>query len=218
MRAKSRNTFTTGEVSKICNVAQRTAIKWFDQGIIKGYVIPGTKDRRIPLNYLIEFMKENNIPFDLFYQAEKCNLIEYCWEYNSRTFPENSNCKDCIIFETKSLKCYKFMRKFNTFIKTSNVECHQCEYFLKHWKKENKEKTSENGTIYCWEYFHKIKDESRKCESCIVYKTNCLKCFLLFENIPQVKNICGIECEDCSFYNILEKYMTLDESLKSAKQ
>ena len=42
MRAKSRNTFTTGEVSKICNVAQRTVIKWFDQGIIKGYIIPGT--------------------------------------------------------------------------------------------------------------------------------------------------------------------------------
>ena len=100
----------------------------------------------------------------------------------------------------------------------SNVECQRCDYFFKYRKKENKKETSENDTIYCWEYFHKLKDENRKCESCIIQKTNCFKCFLFFENIPSVKNLCGIDCEDCSFYNILEKYMTLNESLKSAKQ
>ena len=219
MRSKSRNTFTTGEISKICNVAQRTVIKWFDQGIIKGYVIPGTKDRRIPLNYLIEFMKKNNIPFDLFFQAEKCDLIEYCWEYNYRIFPENSGCKDCIIFETKSLKCYAFTKKFNILKKLPDIECQKCDYYLKYWKREKTDNQgiSENDTPYCWEYFLKIKDENRKCESCIIYKTKCLKCFLFFENIPNTKNICGIKCEDCGFYNILEKYMTLDESLKSVK-
>jgi excisionase family DNA binding protein len=55
---------TTGEVAKICNVAPRTVSKWFDSGQLRGYRIPGSKDRRIPLNSLIKFMKAHNIPLD----------------------------------------------------------------------------------------------------------------------------------------------------------
>jgi DNA-binding response OmpR family regulator len=36
--------------------------KWFDSGQLKGYRIPGSKDRRIPVNELIRFMKQNNMP------------------------------------------------------------------------------------------------------------------------------------------------------------
>jgi len=60
--AKGRNVLTTGAVAKICNVAPRTVSKWFDSGQLKGYRIPGSKDRRIPLNELIRFMKANNMP------------------------------------------------------------------------------------------------------------------------------------------------------------
>jgi len=60
--AKGKNVLTTGEVAKMCNVAPRTVSKWFDSGQLKGYRIPGSKDRRIPLNELIRFMKEHNIP------------------------------------------------------------------------------------------------------------------------------------------------------------
>ena len=47
--AKGKNVLTTGDVAKICNVAPRTVSKWFDSGQLKGYRIPGSKDRRIPL-------------------------------------------------------------------------------------------------------------------------------------------------------------------------
>jgi excisionase family DNA binding protein len=60
--AKGRNVLTTGDVARICNVAPRTVSKWFDSGQLKGYRIPGSKDRRIPLNELIRFMKANNMP------------------------------------------------------------------------------------------------------------------------------------------------------------
>jgi len=56
--------YTTGEVAKICNVAPRTVSKWFDTGVLKGYRIPGSKDRRIPVSQLVRFMKEHGIPFD----------------------------------------------------------------------------------------------------------------------------------------------------------
>jgi len=59
-----KDVLTTGEVAKICNVAPRTVSKWFDSGQLKGYRIPGSKDRRIPVAQLIRFMKEHGIPFD----------------------------------------------------------------------------------------------------------------------------------------------------------
>ncbi len=60
--AKGKNVLTTGEVAKICNVAPRTVSKWFDSGQLKGYRIPGSKDRRIPISELIRFMKVHNMP------------------------------------------------------------------------------------------------------------------------------------------------------------
>lgn len=60
--AKGKNVLTTGDVARICNVAPRTVSKWFDTGQLKGYRIPGSKDRRIPLSELIRFMKAHNMP------------------------------------------------------------------------------------------------------------------------------------------------------------
>ncbi len=59
-----KDVLTTGEVAKICNVAARTVSKWFDAGQIEGYRIPGSKDRRIPVQSLMKFMQEHGIPFD----------------------------------------------------------------------------------------------------------------------------------------------------------
>lgn len=59
-----KDVLTTGEVAKICNVAPRTVSKWFDSGQLKGYRIPGSKDRRIPVPELYRFMKSHQIPMD----------------------------------------------------------------------------------------------------------------------------------------------------------
>src|SRR5687768_16017987 len=59
-----KDVLTTGQVAKMCNVAARTVSKWFDYGQLKGYRIPGSKDRRIPRAQLIKFMKEHGIPLD----------------------------------------------------------------------------------------------------------------------------------------------------------
>lgn len=62
--ARSKDVLTTGEVARICKVAPRTVTKWFDSGQLRGYRIPGSKDRRIPVNQLVRFMKHNNLPLD----------------------------------------------------------------------------------------------------------------------------------------------------------
>src|SRR5438045_13721 len=61
---KVKDVLTTGEVAKICSVAPRTVSKWFDSGALHGYRIPGSKDRRIPLNQLIRFMKHHGMPLN----------------------------------------------------------------------------------------------------------------------------------------------------------
>jgi excisionase family DNA binding protein len=61
---KHKDVLTTGQVARLCNVAPRTVSKWFDSGQLRGYRIPGSKDRRIPLQQLIRFMKAHGIPLN----------------------------------------------------------------------------------------------------------------------------------------------------------
>ncbi len=60
----NKNVLTTGEVAKICSVAPRTVSKWFDAGQLRGYRIPGSKDRRIPVDQLVRFMRAHGIPLN----------------------------------------------------------------------------------------------------------------------------------------------------------
>jgi excisionase family DNA binding protein len=62
--AFDKEVYTTGEVAKICNVAPRTVSKWFDSGQLKGYRIPGSRDRRIPAAELQRFMRQHGIPME----------------------------------------------------------------------------------------------------------------------------------------------------------
>lgn len=59
-----KDVLTTGQVAKLCSVAPRTVSKWFDSGQLRGYRIPGSRDRRIPLSQLITFMRANGMPLN----------------------------------------------------------------------------------------------------------------------------------------------------------
>lgn len=61
---RPKDVLTTGDVARICNVAPRTVSKWFDSGKLRGYRIPGSKDRRIPLDQLVRFMRAHDIPLN----------------------------------------------------------------------------------------------------------------------------------------------------------
>jgi len=63
-RSKKKDVLTTGQVARLCNVAPRTVSKWFDSGQLRGYRIPGSKDRRIPLDQLVRFMRVHGIPLN----------------------------------------------------------------------------------------------------------------------------------------------------------
>jgi excisionase family DNA binding protein len=54
--------FTTTQAASILHVSSRTVCKWFDQGRLRGYRIPGSQDRRIPRDQLLRFVRENELP------------------------------------------------------------------------------------------------------------------------------------------------------------
>jgi excisionase family DNA binding protein len=59
-----KEVLTTGDVARVCHVAPRTVSKWFDTGKLRGYRIPGSRDRRIPTEHVLAFMRANGIPLD----------------------------------------------------------------------------------------------------------------------------------------------------------
>lgn len=80
---RKKDVLTTGQVAKLCNVAPRTVTKWFDSGQLKGYRIPGSKDRRIPVNELIRFMKDHDIPTDTLEKGKfRVLIIDNCKDYS----------------------------------------------------------------------------------------------------------------------------------------
>ncbi len=63
---------TTGQVAKFCKVAPRTVAKWIDQGLLKGYRIPGSQDRRVPKDNLVRFCQEHGIPMSWLNANDPC--------------------------------------------------------------------------------------------------------------------------------------------------
>ena len=54
--------FTTGEVAVLCHVTIPTVIKWIESEELEGFKIPGSKNRRITRDSLVQFMNKYNIP------------------------------------------------------------------------------------------------------------------------------------------------------------
>lgn len=71
-----KSILTTGEVAKICKVAPRTVSKWIDTGILSGYRLPGSKDRRVESKNLLDFMKRNKMPTDLLEKPHTLVIVD----------------------------------------------------------------------------------------------------------------------------------------------
>ena len=100
---RRKNVLTTGEVAKICHVAPRTVSKWFDTGKLRGYRIPGSRDRRIPKEHLMAFMRVHGMPTDELEVGQHRVLLI------------GENMPDRIIETLKSLESYQIRTASNGF-------------------------------------------------------------------------------------------------------
>ncbi len=59
-----RDVLTTGDVARLCRVIIRTVIKWYEQGRLPGYRIPGSRARRFTRPAVERFLQAHGLPFD----------------------------------------------------------------------------------------------------------------------------------------------------------
>jgi len=55
---------TTGDVARACHVTINTVIKWFEQGRLPGWRLPGSRDRRFARGDVERFMRDNGMPVE----------------------------------------------------------------------------------------------------------------------------------------------------------
>jgi len=60
-----KDVFTTGDVARLCGVTIRTVIKWFEQGRLEGYRLPGSRDRRFTREAVRRFLESSDLPVSL---------------------------------------------------------------------------------------------------------------------------------------------------------
>jgi two-component system, OmpR family, response regulator RpaA len=61
-KRESRKYLTTGQVAVFCEVAPRTASKWFDSGRLRGYRIPDSEDRRFDPAGVLRLLIDRGMP------------------------------------------------------------------------------------------------------------------------------------------------------------
>ena len=55
-------TYSSGEIAKICDVNQRTVIRWIERGSLTGFKLPGRGNNRVSRENLISFLNQYNFP------------------------------------------------------------------------------------------------------------------------------------------------------------
>jgi len=68
--------YTTGQFARYMRVAPSTVSKWFATGLLKGYRIPNSNDRRISASSIRDFLKDRNMPLGPFAAARKVLLVD----------------------------------------------------------------------------------------------------------------------------------------------
>jgi len=56
-----RETYSTGQIAKVCKVSVHTVVRWIDTEILHGYRVPGSKDRRVLHADLIDFLHSSGM-------------------------------------------------------------------------------------------------------------------------------------------------------------
>lgn len=81
---------TTGQVAEICHVAPNTVSKWVDTGRLRGYRIPGSRERRIPRDHLVAFMRAHGLPTGAIDQARiRVLMVGEALKDSSQAFSEH---------------------------------------------------------------------------------------------------------------------------------
>jgi excisionase family DNA binding protein len=125
----SKEFFSTGEAAEICSVTPDTVLKWIRAGKIPAKRTPGGHNR-IPRRALLKFVE-----FERFRAGGRFSgsRFLYCWEYYSESGTILEGCRECIVYRSRSRRCYEMSSPpaneghTGLFCKNS---CDECEYYI----------------------------------------------------------------------------------------
>lgn len=76
--------FTSGVVAQFLGVSPRTVNKYYDSGMLTGYRLPQSTDRRIRLESIVAFMDKHGIPMTTLKKTVTTEEIEAARAVNSK--------------------------------------------------------------------------------------------------------------------------------------
>jgi len=124
----SKELFSTGEAAVICSVTPDTVLKWVRAGKLPAQRTPGGH-HRIPRSALMKLVESQHSKLDDRFAG---NRLLFCWEYYSQAGTILEGCKNCVVFRSRSSRCYEMTSLPSSaghsglFCKNS---CEECEYY-----------------------------------------------------------------------------------------
>lgn len=128
MTSIAKEHLSTGEAAALCSVTPDTVLKWIRAGKIPAHRTPGGH-HRIPRSVLLHLLHNDNPPIT---SDRITSSYQYCWEYYSDSGVIPDGCLDCIVFRSKSRRCYEMIGlpseagHVGQFCKGT---CEDCDYF-----------------------------------------------------------------------------------------
>ena len=116
--AKVKNYLSTGEAAAIFDVDPDTVLRWIKSGEIPAIRTPGGH-YRIHRNIFLTKMNEQ--------KSDTRTDLSYCWEYHSESGIIKYECEECIVYKSKTSRCYE-LSKLPVQIGHSKLKCSEsCE-------------------------------------------------------------------------------------------
>lgn len=119
---------TTGQAATLCSVTPDAVLKWIKAGKLRAHRTPGGHFRisRSEFNSLL-LPKEEAHP-----EIKVDNPVIYCWEYYSRKGEIGESCLNCIVYNTRALRCFEMAllpTETGHAMKFCTSTCDECEYY-----------------------------------------------------------------------------------------
>ena len=93
---------TVGQIASLCKVAPRTVANWVDKGMLPGYRIPCSLDRRVEWNHFVQFACKHKIPMPELESGERRKVLLVGFDSVRQAEFDNSESQ---LFSTRAVQC-----------------------------------------------------------------------------------------------------------------
>jgi excisionase family DNA binding protein len=125
---KVKNYLTTGQAAAIFDVDPDTVLRWIKSGEIKAVRTPGGHYRISRSVFLAKMINDNPVNA----KNEPRSVLPYCWEYNSVAGKTRKECTSCIVYKSRSSRCYELC-ELNIPVGHAKLfctqSCNNCQYY-----------------------------------------------------------------------------------------